>query len=379
MGRRVLPLLIACLLAAGVGGYLYLQRPAGPGPGGAAKPPGAGGRPVPVRVHEVTRRTVAVRLPAVGRAQAPATVTVRSRIDGQLLEVAFQEGQWVKRGDLLFRVDPRPLEAALREAEANLARDQAQLDRARVQLRRNEQLAPKGHVSQEALEDARATAVALEASVRADAAAVERARLELGYATLRAPLSGLAGSLLAHPGDLIKTNDTALVVIHQVDPIEVAFALPERHLGALRRRLGEGPVTVTADPQDEAPPAEGRVSFLNHEVDASTGAISLRARFANPERRLLPGQFLNLEVLLSQLREALVVPARAVQMGQKGPQVYLVGSDGKAELRPVTPGPTVDGDTVIEQGLILGERVVTDGQVRLGAGSPLEIQAPGGG
>jgi len=372
MGRRLL-LLALVALAGGLGVYVYqANRPAAAN----AKP---AARPVPVLVAEVARKTLPLRLPAVGQTQAAATVTVRSRVDGQLLEAAFQEGQMVRKGDLLFRIDPRPLEASLNQAQANLGRDQAQLDKARLQLTRNQGLAPKGYVSTENLEDARAASEALEATVKADQAAVELARLQLAYATLHAPIDGLAGARLADPGNLVKTNDTALVTINQIEPIYVAFALPERHLAEVRRLLAAGALRVEAQPQDGGPPVSGAVGFLDNKVDPTTGTIGLRATFPNTDHRLLPGQFVTLDLALGELGGTLVVPSRAVQVGQKGEQVYVVTPEGTAELRPVTLGPRVAEETAIRTGLAVGDRVVIDGQMRLTSGAKVEVRQPAAG
>ena len=369
MGRRaLLPVLL--VLALGLGAYLYHIKP----DGAAGAKPGGPGRPVPVLAVEAVGKTLPLTLPAVGQAQAAATVTVRSRVDGQLLEAAFQEGQPVRQGDLLFRIDPRPLEASLNQAQANLGRDQAQLDKARLQLTRNQGLAPKGYVSTESLEDARAAAQALEASVKADQAAVDLARLQLGYATIAAPIDGLAGARLADPGNLVKTNDTALVTINQIEPIYLAFALPERHLAQLRRLMGEGGLRVQARPQDGGPPVLGEVGFVDNKVDATTGTIGLRATFANTDRRLLPGQFVTLDLALGELTDVLVVPSRAVQAGQKGDQVYVVQPDRTVERRVVTLGPRVGEETAILSGLAAGDLVVIDGQLRLTNGSKVEVK-----
>jgi multidrug efflux system membrane fusion protein len=375
MGRRaLLPVLL--VLALGLGAYLYYVKLDGIA---SAKPIGPG-RPVPVLAAEAVRKTLPLTLPAVGQTQAAATVTVRSRVDGHLLEAAFREGQPVRQGDPLFRIDPRPLEASLNQAEANLGRDQAQLDKARLQLTRNQGLAPKGYVSTESLEDARASAQALEASVKADQAAVDLARLQLGYATIASPIDGLAGARLADPGNLVKTNDTALVTINQVEPIYLAFALPERHLAEVRRLMGKGGLRVQARPQDGGPPVLGEVGFVDNKVDATTGTIGLRATFSNQDRRLLPGQFVTLDLALGELTDVLVVPSRAVQAGQKGDHLYVVGSDGNVERRVVALGPRVGDETAILSGLAAGDRVVIDGQLRLTHGAKVEVkdQAAGG-
>lgn len=356
------------VVVAGAGGYLYQAQPRS----GVAAPPAV--RPVPVQVQAVVRKTLPVRLSAVGRAQAAASVTLKSRVDGQLLEAHFKEGQLVHQGELLFRIDPRPLEAALALAQANLGRDQAQLDKARLQLRRQQGLAPKGYVSGENLEDARATAEALEATIRADQAAVELARLQLGYATLHAPITGLAGARLADPGNLVKTNETPLAVINQVEPLYLVFALPERYLPELRRRLASGMLKVEADAQDGGGPVVGEVEFLDNRIDPATGTIALRAIFANQDQRLHPGQFLRLDLLLGELTDVPVIPVQAVQAGQRGDQVYLVSPDRRAELRPVTLGPRVGDEVAVSAGLEGGEQLVIDGQARLAKGVKLDLK-----
>jgi multidrug efflux system membrane fusion protein len=367
MGRRLL-LLALVALDAGLGVYVYqANKPAAANAKLAA-------RPVPVLVG--------------GGAQDPAPAPARGGPDpggghghGPLPGGRPAPGGGLPGGpdgpqDLAFPHRPPPLEASLNQAQANLGRDQAQLDKARLQLTRNQGLAPKGYVSTENLEDARAASEALEATVKADQAAVELARLQLAYATLHAPIDGLAGARLADPGNLVKTNDTALVTINQIEPIYVAFALPERHLAEVRRLLAAGALRVEAQPQDGGPPVSGAVGFLDNKVDPTTGTIGLRATFPNTDHRLLPGQFVTLDLALGELGGTLVVPSRAVQVGQKGEQVYVVTPEGTAELRPVTLGPRVAEETAIRTGLVVGDRVVIDGQMRLTSGAKVEVRQP---
>ncbi len=358
---------VAGAVAAAVAGAGYALAPGGPAGAKNAK----GGRPpAPVVVAEASHRTVPVRLSTIGTAQARSTVSVKSRVDGQLLEAHFQEGQTVRKDDLLFRIDPRPFAAQLRQAEANLARDRAQLERVRADLKRYGELAEKGYSSRQKYEEALATANALDATIRADAAAIDFAKLQLDYTSIHSPITGRTGSLLVNPGNLVKANDTAaLVVIVETQPIYVSFALPEAHLSENKRRMAAGTLTVEVSvPQDTAPPPTGAVFFVNNAVDVATGTIGLKAVLENKDERLTPGQFVNVNVTMSTLRDAVVVPSQAIQTGQKGTFVFVVKPDSIAEQRPVVVGVSVDGVTVVQDGLKAGEKVVTEGQLRLAPG-----------
>lgn len=358
---------VAGAVAAAVAGAGYALAPGSPAGAQNAK---SARPPAPVVIAEASRRTVPVRLSTIGTAQARSTVSIKSRVDGQLLEAHFQEGQTVRQGDLLFRIDPRPFAAQLRQAEANLARDRAQLERVRADLKRYGELAEKGYSSRQKYEEALATANALDATIRADAAAVDFAKLQLDYTSIHSPITGRTGSLLVNPGNLVKANDTTpLVVIVETQPIYVSFALPEVHLGEIKRRMAAGKLTVEVSaPQDTAPPATGEVFFVNNAVDVATGTIGLKAVLENKDERLTPGQFVNVNVTMSTLPDAVVVPSQAIQTGQKGTFVFVVKPDSTVELRPVTTGVAVDGVTVVQEGLAAGEKVVTEGQLRLAPG-----------
>jgi multidrug efflux system membrane fusion protein len=359
--------IVAGAVAAAVAGAGYALAPGSPA--GAKNAKGAR-PPAPVVVAEASRRTVPVRLSTIGTAQARSTVSIKSRVDGQLLEAHFQEGQTVRQGDLLFRIDPRPFAAQLRQAEANLARDRAQLERVRADLKRYGELAEKGYSSRQKYEEALATANALDATIRADAAAVDFAKLQLDYTSIHSPITGRTGSLLVNPGNLVKANDiAALVVIVETQPIYVSFALPEVHLSEIKRRMAADKLTVEVSaPQDTAPPATGEVFFVNNAVDVATGTIGLKAVFENKGDRLTPGQFVNVNVTMATLHDAIVVPSQAIQTGQKGTFVFVVKPDSTVELRPVAVGVSVDGVTVVQNGVAAGETVVTEGQLRLAPG-----------
>lgn len=326
----------------------------------------------PVIVASVSTRSVPVRIETIGTVQSRSTVAVKSRVDGQLMEVGFEEGQPVRKGDLLFRIDPRPFEASLRQAEANLARDIAQMEKAKADLTRYEELTTKGYASQQKYEEARAILATAGAAIRADQAAIEMARLQLGYTTIHSPIDGRTGNLLVNAGNLVKGNDTqVLVVINETNPIYVSFTVPEKDLPAVKQYSAEGQLTIEAAvPHDTRPPLRGKLFFINNTVDTASGTIQLKAHFDNADERLTPGQFVNVSVRLATLENALVVPERAVQTGQKGTYVFVMNDEKKTvQPRVVETGPLDAGMVVVEKGLKLGEIVVTDGQLRLFPGA----------
>ncbi len=330
---------------------------------------------VPVMVGTATQKTVPVEVRAIGNAEAYSTVTVRSQVEGQLERIHFREGQEVKKGDLLFRIDSRPFEATLRQAEANLARDTAQAKNARSQAERNNKLYEAGIVSRDQFDRFRTDADALDAAVRADKAAVENAKIQLSYCSIYSPVDGLTGSLLVHEGNVVKANDASLVVINRLSPIYVTFSVPEQYFSEIKKRQMQGRLKVRAMiPGEETRPARGQLSFLNNLVDSATGTILLKGIFVNEDRRLWPGQFVNVLLTLSLRPNATVVPHQAVQTGQTGQYVFVVKNDLTVELRPVTAGETFEGDTEVEKGLRPGERVVTDGQLLLYPGAKVEIK-----
>jgi membrane fusion protein, multidrug efflux system len=378
----------------------------GNGPNAKAAPPAPA---VPVAVTEVAQRDVPVQLRAIGNVQAYATVSVLSQLGGEVFQIHFTEGQEVKAGDLLFTIDPRPYQAALQQAqaqlaqhraqvaqaEANLARDTAQYENARVEEDRYKRLAEGGYVAREQYDQMRTNEQSLAATMAADRAAVETARsvvqadeasvenakVQLSYTEIRSPIDGRTGNVLIHKGNVVKSQDVGnpLVVINRIHPVYVTFGVPEQYLDQIKRYRAAGELRVEAKAPGASEPAQGDVSFLNNTVDPATGTIQLKATFQNADNALWPGQFVNVVLTLTTQRGALVIPSRTIQPGQQGTYVFVVKPDMTVENRPVTVA-FVDGpNTVIANGLAAGERVVTDGQLRLVPGVRVEIKAPGPG
>jgi multidrug efflux system membrane fusion protein len=365
---------------------------------------------MPVSVAKATQESVPTELHVVGTVEASAVVQVKSQIAGQLLTVSFTEGQNVKQGDLLFQIDPRPYDDALHQAEAAVERDQATITQAEATLAQNaaqvkfaetdaarqeqlnqEKLASKMTADQArtTLDMNRAASRATQASVgtaranlTADQAAVAKARLDRGYCEIHAPLSGRTGNLLVHAGNLVKENDVPLVIIHQVEPIFVDFAVPEDHLSAIRRLNAGHALAVRATLQGSGQDGSGRgaagsLAVIDNTVDASTGTIHLKATFENRDSMLWPGQFVSVALTLDTLRNATVVPSEAVQMGRLGQVVFVVKPDNSVDMRPVTLGTSLGTKTVIEKGVAPGETVVTDGQMALFPGATVRVvEAP---
>jgi multidrug efflux system membrane fusion protein len=332
---------------------------------------------VPVRVGTVEQKAVPIELRNVGTVQAYNTVAVRALVNGEILQVHFREGQDVRKGDPLFTIDPRPYQAALAQAEAALARDRAQLENAQADVGRYADLVKKDYVTQQQNDSVKANAAAYAATVRADEAAVDKAKLDLAYCSIRSPLDGRTGVVMVQAGNVVKANDAALVTINQVAPVYVAVAVPERDLREIRERQARGGLAVDArDPVGGRSIAVGQLTFIDNTVDRTTGTITLKATFANADRVLWPGEFVNAVITLSTEAAAVVAPPGAVQTGQTGSYVYVVKADDTADSRPVTVGRLIPGGAaVIANGLTAGERVVTDGQLRLRPGSKVEILA----
>jgi multidrug efflux system membrane fusion protein len=340
------------------------------GPGDAAA------EAVPVRAAAAERRDVPVEVSTVGTVEAFSTVEVRSQVEGELSRVAFTEGAEVQEGDLLFVVDPRPFEAKLHQAEGALARDRAEATNARANAKRVTTLLREGVTSHDESDRARAQSDALAAAVAADEAAVEEARLSLQYCYIHASIGGRIGQLLVHEGNVVKVHDTVLAVINQIRPVDVAFSVPQQELPAIRRRLGAGatlPVSATLG-DAKAPAATGQLEFVNNTVDTTTGTVLLKARFANADETLWPGQFVRVTLTVDTLHDVVTVPAPAVQTGQSGSYVFVIGADGTVESRPVETGRAAGGLEVIERGIAAGDRVVTDGQIRLAPGTHVVVK-----
>jgi multidrug efflux system membrane fusion protein len=342
-------------------------------PGGGAASQGA----VPVTTDRVVEKDMPLEATVVGTVEAYSTVAVRAQVTGELKAVNFRQGEDVQAGQVLFTLDMRPLEAALHQAEANLQRDTAQAANAKVIAQRMDDLVERGVGTREQRDTARTQAAALDAVVVANRAAVENATVQLQYATIRAPISGRTGALMVHAGNLVRANDQApLVVINQISPIFVSFGIPETLLPDLRKYMTQRELEVLATPPNEqVPPAVGRITFVDNQVDQTTGTIRIKATFPNTNRRLWPGQFVNVTVRLATDSNATVVPAVAVQAGPEGQYVYVVKSDQTVELRPVTVARTAGRETVLRSGVKPGEIVVTDGQLRLVPGSRITVKS----
>ena len=363
---RMLTLALALALATGA----CAGDEAASGAPAAAGPP-----PVPVTTAAVVRKSMPLELKVIGSAEAYSTVAIRSQITGQLTSVNFREGDEVTQGQVLFELDRRPLEAALQQAQANLDRDLAQAANAVVQSKRLQDLVDRGISPREQVETSQTAVAALNATVAADRATVENATVQLQYATITAPISGRTGALLVNQGNLVRANDAApLVTINQVSPISVTFAIPESRLPELNRYLASGSLQVTATPPNDGTPARGQIAFVDNAVDQNTGTIRIKATFPNEQRTLWPGQYVNVVVTLTTEPGAIVVPTVAVQAGQQGPYVFAVKQDSTVEMRPVTIARASGAETVIASGVEPGDTVVTDGHLRLVAGSRISAK-----
>jgi len=366
--------LLVALIAGGVAAYYFsTDTRAKESRKGAGKGPAA----VPVSVATVVQESIPVRLQAIGNVEAYQTVAVKARVDGQIVAVNFKEGQAVKKNEVLFRIDPRPYEAVLRQAEANALRDRAARDQARSQEKRYQELLQKNFVSKEAYAQFRTNAETAEATAKASQAALENARLNLEYCTILSPLDGYVGKVLLQAGNMVRANDVnPLVVINQVRPIYVNFAIPEQNLPEVRKYQGQSPLPVDVVPTDPSMPRpSGRLIFIDNAVDPSTGTIRLRAQFENEDAILWPGQFVNVSMQLYERADAIVVPAQALQTGPQGQYVYVIGEDSLAQVRKVMV-ERADGERAIVSGVEKGERVVTQGQLRLGPKTRVQIAKP---
>jgi len=390
--------------------------------GGTSGGGGRGGRgrgeggPVPVVVATVAAKDVPINVDVIGNVEAYSTISVRAQVGGELVKASFQEGDYVKKGDLLFTIDPRPYEvqqaqmeaqlgqmqanvsrdmAALPQAEANLARDAANEKYAQAQASRYEKLFEEGVVSREQADQMRSSADALAQTILADRAAIESARAQIGasraavenakaaienarvqlsYTSIRSPIDGRTGNLAVKQGNIVAANSMELMTIAEVHPIYVTFSIPEAQLGDVKKYMAQGKLPVVVRPQDDATRTEtGVLTFIDNTVDATTGTIKLKGTFQNSENKLWPGEFVRVSLKLTTRPNAVVVPNQAVQTGQDGQFVYVVKGDRTVEMRPVVTSTRVDQDLVIDRGLRPGEMIVTEGQLRLAPGSPVQF------
>ena len=333
-------------------------------------------RVVPVKAGEVMQQNVPVQINAIGNVEAYNTVSVKALVGGEIIDVHFKEGQDVHQGDLLFQIDPRPYEAALKQAEGALARDIAQSKNAEEQAKRYEILVQKDYVSKDQYDQLRANADALAAAVQADRANVESARLQLAYCTIKSPIDGRVGSVLINKGNVVKANDVAMVTINKITPIYVTFSIAEQNLADIKKYMAAGSLKMDAIiPGDEKRPAYGKLTFINNAVDAATGTIQLKGTFENKDKRLWPGQFINVVLTLTTQPNAVVMPNAALQTGQQGQYVFVVKPDFTVESRPVTVARSYGELAVVAQGVTPGEKVVTDGQLNLMTGVHVELKS----
>jgi membrane fusion protein, multidrug efflux system len=345
-------------------------------PGCKKKQAGPEEMKVPAEVASVVEKDMPNQLLVIGHVETMQNVSVKSLVQGTLMEIQFQEGQEVKQGDKLFTIDPSPFQAALNQALAVLAKDSASLANARVENKRYEELFKKDLISHEQWDQVRTNYEVLQAGVRADKAAVDNARLNLGYTSISAPISGKTGSLNFHKGDLIKANDsTAMVVINQIEPVYVTFSVPEGYLDDVKKSTANKQLQIQATlPGDTTALEQGAPAFIDNSVDKATGTITMKASFPNTDRKLWPGQFANIAVIFSVLPKARVFPNVAVMSNDQGQYVYVVKQDMSVEARPVTV-TTVGNDAIADKGLQPGEKVVTDGQLKLAPGMKVEIKS----
>jgi multidrug efflux system membrane fusion protein len=347
----------------------------------ATVPSGRGGggqnAQVPVTVAKAVQKSMPITIQGIGTVIAASTVSVRAQITGEMTSVNFKEGEDVEKDQVLATLDKRPFEAALHQAQATLEKDMAQAANARSQAARYQDLLERGIATREQVDTMRTQAAALDATVAADRASVETANVQLTYATILAPMAGRTGMLQVHPGNLIRAQDTqAIVTINRITPVYVSFSIPEARLPALKRFIaaqGTLPVTATI-PTEAAGSSIGRVNFIDNAVDPTTGTIKVKGTFPNDDRRLWPGQFVNVSVTLTSDPNAIVVPTPAVQTGQQGTFVFIVQPDQTVELRPVTVARIAGDETVVQTGVAAGDTVVTDGHLRLVPGSRISVK-----
>ncbi|CAO3400803.1 efflux RND transporter periplasmic adaptor subunit [Azospirillum sp. 11R-A] len=388
MRRFFLVLLLAAVIGGG-GYYWYATHNAGADgktaaadgqkPQSKAAAPAGAGRTVPVVTQTVAVQAVPEQIVTIGSVQPIAAIAIKARVDSAVETVNFTEGQEVKTGDTLFTLDSRSLDAQLRQAQANLERDRANLEKAKGDVKRYAELVRTSAISRTTYDAAVATADALEGTVKADLAAIEAAKVSLSFTRITAPMDGRTGTVAAKVGTMVRAADTnPLVTLTQLRPINVSFNVPEKHLPAIRAAMASGSLSVTATiAGGHGEKAEGKLSFVDSQVDQQTGTILVKGEFPNADTRLWPGQFVDTVLTLRVEQNALTIADLAVQTGQKGRFVYVVKADETVEVRPVTVERNHGGLSVVASGLKAGERVVVDGQSRLFPGAKITEKAGG--
>ncbi|MGD0275218.1 MAG: efflux RND transporter periplasmic adaptor subunit [Syntrophales bacterium] len=330
---------------------------------------------VPVTEAEAIKKTVPIQIEAIGSVEAYQSISIRSQINALLTRVYFKDGQDVRKGDLLLKLDCRPYDAALKQSIANLDKDTAQLKNALEELHRYRYLVEKEYVPKEQYDQIQTNWAAQEATVNADRAFVENNRVQVQFCSIYSPVNGRMGSLKVNQGNLIKANDVELAVINQIQPINVTFAVPEKELPSIKKYMAQGKLYVNATIPGDSHPEKGILTFVDNAINKDTGTISLKATFANSEKRLWPGQFVNVTLMLTNEPDAIVIPSQAVEKGQVGQFVFVIRRDSTVEVRQITSGQTLQGETVVLEGVREGERVVTDGQMQLTPGARISIKA----
>lgn len=329
--------------------------------------------PLPVKIAKVVQKNVPVQVRAIGNIEAYTSVAIKSQVSGQIARIHFTEGSDVEKGALLISIDPEPFQAMLNQSEATLDRDQAQLKFAREQAERYGGLLKEGIVTHDQYDLLQSNAESLAATVVADRAAIRNAKIQLSYCSIRTPISGRTGTIALQSGNLVKANDLPIVTINQLSPIYTTFSLPEKRLAEIKQAMAAGQLKIEAQiPNEPGSTEAGTISFLDNTVNPATGTIKLKGVFANKSRKLWPGQFTEVLITLSSLKNAVVVPTHAIQTSQQGEFVYVVKADNKVEMRPVVSASETGGETVIGKGLSAGEVVVVDGQLRLTPGATVE-------
>lgn len=370
MNKRTKLIVAAATFVVASAGYWFTASPKST-PGNAAK----SGGPAPVMVAKANIGEVPVLLDVVGRAEAYESVTLKSRVDGQVASVTYIEGQHVKKGDLLLQLDPGDHNARALQAEANLAKNEALLAKTHADVERYVALKARGFVSEEKVNEVRTAEAAAAATVKADRASLELARLQLSYTTVRAPFAGIVGARLVFPGSAVKINDTALAVVNRIKPLYVTFSVPERHIQRLRVAMNAGPMKVQVKlPGSKDQPFEGVARFIDNAVDATTGTILMKAVLENADEKLTAGQFLNVSMTLHKLTDVVLVPNEAVQQGAEGNFLYVVKQDNTVEPRKIEVQASYRGMAAIGKGVAADETVVTDGQLRLSPGATVKIK-----